>query len=1132
MIALVGSLAIATPAAAAVPVEQNAQSASQIVDAGMVKAAPVVGFNAENIISDALFYDNAAMTAAEIQAFLDARIGTCNNGKCLNVLNAGISSRGEVRSQSTGNLICSAIQGGTMKVSELIYRVQVACGISAKVILVTLQKEQGLTTSKAPSDWNLSAAMGASCPDTAPCDPAFAGVGPQILKGTQQLMTYKAARFGKQPGVNFIGYSPNASCGGTNLNIQNYATAALYTYTPYQPNGAALAAGFGLGDACSAYGNRNFYNYYTQWFGSTQSAAAFVARASSSGAAYLVSQGTRYRLSTDERAVQFTWIGVSRTMSDSELASLVDGGDAPRAVRTTAGNLYLLDSGNRLRIGSCSVAADFGWDCQALPLLTQGQVEIYHDRGSLERVVRASSTSWLVQQKMRREILDLGLLPRYGIPAVATEVSQALVNEYAMSDPVLGPGVYGAGSDRLITVTDAGAFDIPSIARVSAIVSARRTIQPESLAKVTTTASLPVRAKVGGRTFLLADGGWLAVDAYGDGGGFTALNEGSLAGMPSAGTLSGPHFVRETSDPQVYLASSGSLQAMSDADQLWVRARFGVAPRVWVVADGALALPEPVTGISVVRSPDGTFYLVDRSQRFRLSGCPQVVDLGVVCASVGVASASSIAALSDRGSLQMLIRSATGPTWLVQSGVRREVPNTTILGRFGIGSGTSVVSPTIVAALRVGDPVLAPGAYTDSSVGRAVLVTSGGTYSLTDATRLPVVVSGMRTLTPDSFAKVRTIAELPTRVRSDSRSLLLTERGWLQVDPAQFAGDQIFTALGNGSADGLAAAGNQSGPMFVRERSSAQEFLVSWGSIQPVAGATEHNWISTYFGVPTITWVVADGGLAGLGFGAGYIARNTDGTASLYDTGVRYQISCAIAADFGKPCGVLPTMTAPASWKIASGGALAPLLADATGRAWLVQSGTRREVPDRAVLAPYGIGSASTSVSDALLSTLPIADPVLSAGLYDDGAGNTRLITPSGAIYSVPPDVRVTAPSIRRATVSVASLSKVVANGGAMPLRISRGSATYVLSPEGWLTLPASIYGSLSFAVVDDDLVSALPQVAAPSGAHFVREANGATVYLASGGLQGVPDEATKAWISVTYGVPSKVWIVVDGVLR
>lgn len=272
--ALVLSLVAASPslASAASPEGLAASTIadSATVDAGMVKAAAVVGFNPENIISDALFYDGNAMSSAEIQSFLDSKIGACRNGKCLNVLTAGISSRDAVYSQTTGNLICSAIQGGSMKVSELIYRVQAACGISAKVILVTLQKEQGLTTSKEPSDWNLKAAMGASCPDTAPCDPAFAGVGPQILKGTQQLKTYKAANFAKQPGVNWIGYNPNTPCGGTNLNIQNYATAALYNYTPYQPNAAALAAGYGLGDGCSSYGNRNFYNYYTDWFGSTQ----------------------------------------------------------------------------------------------------------------------------------------------------------------------------------------------------------------------------------------------------------------------------------------------------------------------------------------------------------------------------------------------------------------------------------------------------------------------------------------------------------------------------------------------------------------------------------------------------------------------------------------------------------------------------------------------------------------------------------------------------------------------------------------------------------------------------------------------------------------------------------------------
>lgn len=276
-VALLLSLLVAPPATAAPIAPADALVATSPVDAvagsvadtGIVKSA-VVGFNPENIIDDSLFYDGNAMSATEIQSFLDSKIGRCENGKCLNVLTASISSRDAWYSQATGNLVCSALQGGTMRISELIYRVQVACGISAKAILVTLQKEQGLTTSSAPSDWNLRAAMGASCPDTEPCDPAYSGVGPQIVQGVRQLKIYKAGKFAKQPGVNFIGYNPNSACGGTNINIQNYATAALYNYTPYQPNAAALAAGWGLGDGCSSYGNRNFYNYYTSWFGSTQ----------------------------------------------------------------------------------------------------------------------------------------------------------------------------------------------------------------------------------------------------------------------------------------------------------------------------------------------------------------------------------------------------------------------------------------------------------------------------------------------------------------------------------------------------------------------------------------------------------------------------------------------------------------------------------------------------------------------------------------------------------------------------------------------------------------------------------------------------------------------------------------------
>jgi hypothetical protein len=48
------------------------------------------------------------------------------------------------------------------------------------------------------------------------------------------------------------------------------------TYThPYQPNQAALNNLYGIGDGCSAYGNRNFWRIFTGWFGSTYNRNAF-----------------------------------------------------------------------------------------------------------------------------------------------------------------------------------------------------------------------------------------------------------------------------------------------------------------------------------------------------------------------------------------------------------------------------------------------------------------------------------------------------------------------------------------------------------------------------------------------------------------------------------------------------------------------------------------------------------------------------------------------------------------------------------------------------------------------------------------------------------------------------------------
>ncbi len=173
----------------------------------------------------------------------------------------------------TSNSMYTLQPAGGISAAQIIWNAAQQFGISPKVLLVTLQKENGLVTDSWPYPWQFRTAMGFGCPDTAACDPNFFGFSKQMHQAARHFRNF----YDENPnwtvpykvGSRFIQYSPNKSCGGSDVNITTHGTAALYNYTPYQPNSAALAAGFGSGDSCSAYGNRNFFNYYNAWFGST-----------------------------------------------------------------------------------------------------------------------------------------------------------------------------------------------------------------------------------------------------------------------------------------------------------------------------------------------------------------------------------------------------------------------------------------------------------------------------------------------------------------------------------------------------------------------------------------------------------------------------------------------------------------------------------------------------------------------------------------------------------------------------------------------------------------------------------------------------------------------------------------------
>lgn len=245
-------------------------------------------FDPGNIISDAIFYDATTMTAGEVRAFIRARNAACDGSWCLRNLRLDTPGRPASR-------YCDSYAGGTGRdAADVITDLSVACHVNPQVMLVTLQKEAGLLTRADATADSYAAASGWNCPDTGPggiaaCDPAHAGFFNQAYGMAEQWSRYRidADKYRYRAGQTAtILWNVDASgCGGAPVHIANAATAALYNYTPYQPNGASLAAYPDVGDRCSSYGNRNFYFLFREYFGPTHGASTTaVAGATAAGA--------------------------------------------------------------------------------------------------------------------------------------------------------------------------------------------------------------------------------------------------------------------------------------------------------------------------------------------------------------------------------------------------------------------------------------------------------------------------------------------------------------------------------------------------------------------------------------------------------------------------------------------------------------------------------------------------------------------------------------------------------------------------------------------------------------------------------------------------------------------------------
>jgi len=154
--------------------------------------------------------------------------------------------------------------------AELLVEAGDASQVSPLELLVRLQMERGLVskTKERATDTDFQRALGCGCPDTAPCDPEYAGFGPQmkcsartIRRALDKLAAGEPTAGGWQKGKTQQTLDP------LDVTPKTNATAALYNYTPWVGEAGGGRAEIG---GCSLH--MTLWNGYSRQLGSAVTA--------------------------------------------------------------------------------------------------------------------------------------------------------------------------------------------------------------------------------------------------------------------------------------------------------------------------------------------------------------------------------------------------------------------------------------------------------------------------------------------------------------------------------------------------------------------------------------------------------------------------------------------------------------------------------------------------------------------------------------------------------------------------------------------------------------------------------------------------------------------------------------------
>lgn len=722
-----------------------ATAAGALVVVGLASAptaAAVTGsqWNAGSIISDSVFYDFGAMNAGQVQGFLDDKGSGCraaNDLPCLRDYGQATPSR------SPENGLCSGYTGsGNESAASIIVNVARTCRINPRSLLVLLEKESSLVTRTTPSATAYRSATGYGCPDTAACDSTYYGFFNQVYMAARQFKVYalNPTRYGYQAGrVNSILYHPNASCGRGNVYIANEATAGLYTYTPYQPNGPALNNLYGTGDGCSAYGNRNFWRIFSDWFGDTQTGSHLL-RTAADPTVYLVSGQTRYAVADLATLGSLAPLGSVGVVSADYLSGFTSGRTLGRFVRGPDGAVYLVDSGVLHQAPTCAMIADYGDDCPATVLLTSTQIAVFAKSSALTQVVSTTSgKTFALSRGTKREAFDSLSVNQAGLAGPQAVLDEGALATRPYGAPIVRDDVLAVSrSDASVWLSRGGNFT-----NVPRTINAQNTwarsltpalLDPQSINAVPHDVAYTglVRSVDARRYYVITPTGRRDLPSSpGWTGAYATFSDTLLGRLPDEGPITGDLYVKGATSPTVLLASGSAARPVTTYDA-FVALGGGSAPSIATVADSAAeglprgaALLQP--GGLVLDPTSGAVSLVD--------GTTAVVHLP----SFPTAAALGLPSVLTRVDPSLL---AAYPTAGADLSTVVRCGGSTYLGREGVLQRTGSLDSTLVPVTALGTLTCATLRLTAGATisGEVFVIVEGGptVYRVTGTSKQPV----------------------------------------------------------------------------------------------------------------------------------------------------------------------------------------------------------------------------------------------------------------------------------------------------------------------------------------------------------------------------------------------------------